>query len=126
MGKVANERRRRIVEEVKQADEQKQYGQKLREVDSQKNRPIVDPDGTKRYKELRRAESERKKKLVGVCCEDKGIPMPEAFRRCIDCPKLTEAGPNGEVVAQNTEAGSKQRWGAKDRGGVKKPRGVKS
>jgi hypothetical protein len=60
------------------------------------------------------------------CCLDKNRPLPMVFRQCPDCPKLTEAGPIPKVVAQITEAESKQGRGTKKtRAGSKPRRGSK-
>lgn len=112
MGRKTAEKRREIVEAVKKKDEEKKLkrGQALTQHDLKKRN--IKTSAT--FRDMRRAETERKKQLMGVCCEDrKGFLFPQeplVWRRCADCPKvvaMTEAGSPDTEAHGSTEGGSK-------------------
>lgn len=89
MGKKMSERRKAIIEEIKERDARRR-GLKA---------AAVKPGGSTVFKDKRRAEAEAKKRKSKeqVCCLVKHHGnLPMNFRPCINCPRryeMTEAGP---------------------------------
>ena len=94
--------RKAAVEDVRRQDAEK----------TKVTRPVVLPP-SKKMAPRKGFRNPKPREVEIPCCLDKPRPLPMVFKICPDCPKVTEAGYDHQVVAKTTEAESKPRRGRK-------------